>query len=90
MSGVDLLVREAHYHNSCRRAYTRNENRRSLNSDSEAAIMLEAHRKSFEHLCGYIEEHIISDLKVERITMLRERYLLYLLDNNEKSIQLEL
>ena len=46
--------------------------------------MLEAHRKSFEHFCGYIEEHIVSDLKVERMTMLRERYLLYLFENNEK------
>ena len=46
--------------------------------------MLEARRKSFEYLCGYIEEHIVSDLKVERMTMLRERCLLYLFENNKK------
>ena len=84
MSGVNLLAQEAYYHNSCRLVYTGNENMRSLNYDLEAAIMLEAHRKSFEHLCGYIEEHFILDLKVERMTMLRERYLLYLFENNEE------
>ena len=84
VSDVDLLAREAHYHNSCRWAYTRNENRHSLNSDSDVAIMLEAHRKSFEQLCGYIEEHIVSDLKLERMTMLLERYPLYLFENNKK------
>ena len=45
--------------------------------------MLVAHRKSFEHLCIYVEEHI-SDLKDERMTMLRESYPLYLFENNEK------
>ena len=51
VSGVDLLAREAHYHNSCRRAFTRNVNRRSLNSDPEVAIMLEVHRN---HLSNFV------------------------------------
>ena len=42
--------------------------------------MLEAHKNAFDYLCSYIEEHIILHLKVERMTMLRERYLLYLLE----------
>ena len=44
--------------------------------------MLEAHKNAFDYLCSYIEEPIILHLKVERMTMLRERYLLYLLENH--------
>ena len=43
--------------------------------------MLEAHKNSFDYLCSYIEEHILH-LKVERMTMLLERYLLYLSGNH--------
>ena len=42
----------------------------------------EAHKNAVDYLCSYIEEHIILHLKVERMTMLRERYLLYLLENH--------
>ena len=82
VNGIDLVAREAHYHNYCLRIYTRSEVRRSLSGDSEAFIMLEAHKNAFDYLCSYIEEHIILHLKVERMTMLRERYLLYLLENH--------
>ena len=76
----DLVAREAHYHNHCRRAYTRNEERHSGSADSETLAMLEAHRKAFEMLCHYIQENIIAGMKVERMTMLQERYLLYLME----------
>ena len=77
---IDLVAREAHYHNHCRRAYTRNQVRHSGSADSETLAVLEAHRKAFELLCYYIQENIIAGMKVERMTMLRERYLLYLME----------
>ena len=54
--------------------------RHSGSADSETLAVLEAHRKAFELLCYYIQENIIAGMKVERMTMLRERYLLYLME----------
>ena len=42
--------------------------------------MLEVHRKVFEMLCHYIQENIIAGMEVERMTILQERYLLYLME----------
>ena len=77
--GIDLIAKEAHYHNRCRRSYTRNEMTHSTNPNSEASAVLNAYRKVFELLCNYVHKNIIEQIKVERITMLRERYPLYLL-----------
>ena len=78
--GIDLIAKEAHYHNHCRRSYSRNEMRHSTNPNSEASAVLNAHRKAFESFCNYVQENIIEQMKVERMTMLRERYLSYLLN----------
>ena len=77
---VDLRAKEAHYHNCCRRAYAKDENRHSASPTSETSAILSAHREVFELLCEYVQENIIDQLKVERLTMLKERYLQYLLD----------
>ena len=70
VNGIDLVARKAHYHNYCRQICTRSEVTRSPSGDSEASVMLEAHKNAFDYLCSYIEEHIILHLKVERMTML--------------------
>ena len=73
---------QTHYHNYCWQIYTRSEVRRSLSGDSKASVMLEAHKNAFDYLCSHIEEQKILYLKVEIMTMFRERYLLYLLENH--------
>ena len=75
---IDLVARETHYHNHCRRAYTRNQVRHSGSADSETAAVLEAHQKAFELLSHYIQE----GMKVERRTVLLERYLSCLMETN--------
>ena len=77
---IDLIAKEAHYHNHCRRSYTRSDVRRPINPNSETSAVLSAHKKAFDSLCKYVQENIIEQMKVERMTMLRERYLLYLLE----------
>ena len=42
----------------------------------------EAHADAFEHICQYIEETIITDQKVERLSMIRERYLKYIMEHH--------
>ena len=74
-----MLAREAHYHNSCHRDYTR-KHERNVNKepDESAAAQLAAHSEVFRYICEYVEEHIIKGCNVERVTMLKEKYLLYL------------
>ena len=78
----DLVAREAHYHNHCRRKYTREDSRHSTLKESEASKAYDAHNEAFAYISSYIEENILTAQKVERLTMIRERYLQYLLENH--------
>lgn len=78
--GQDLVAREAYYHNACRRKYTRSEARHVPHEDSESSKSQAAHNDAFQFLSCYVEEQIIEGQNVERLTMLRERYLNYLLE----------
>lgn len=83
--GVDLVAVEAHYHNWCRREYTRSSIRHSdpSNKDSDDYAALQAaHKAAFDHVCSYVNDNIIVGLNVVRMTMLRERYLQYMLENS--------
>jgi hypothetical protein len=65
IEGGDLRAREAHYHESCRRAYVRQDDRvhhskkesevpdNKYSSDQRAA-----YKKAFEFLCQYIDEKL--------------------------------
>ena len=81
ISQQDLVAKEAHYHNHCRRNYTRNQSRHVPHEGSESSKTQQAHGDAFEYLCTYIEEQIMVGQNVERMTMLRERYLAYLLEH---------
>ena len=94
VEGQDLVAREAWYHNACRRKYTRSDARHVSHKHSEASKSIEAHQSAFDFLCFYIEKHIIEGQNVKRLTMIRERYLEYLLDKfpdvyNEKYLHLK-
>ena len=69
ISDTDLFAREAHYHNHCRRAYTRDQVRHSGSADSETAAVLDILQKAFELLSNiaYIQENVIKGMKGERM-----------------------
>ena len=71
----DLRAREARYHELCRRNYTRSITRHVSHADTESAQSQAAHNDAFEFICGYIQENILVEGKVERLSMIRERYL---------------
>ena len=73
-----LIAKEGHYHASCRREYTK---KYDTPLDTELPENLTAHEKVIQWIKDYIEETIIAQSKVERVTMLRERYLNYLQSN---------
>lgn len=77
LSDIDLIAKEAKYHNSCRRDYTRRDSRYPERNEFVTELK-RAHSESFNYLIGYIEESIIENCNVERLTMLRERYLSYM------------
>jgi hypothetical protein len=80
---VDLIAREAHYHNSCRRNFTRKDIRNPTpDPNSETSGQIQAHETAFEHLCEYVQTNIIIGSQVERMTMLRERYCLYMQEHS--------
>ena len=94
VENVDLIAKEAWYHEPCRKAYTRKEERHSLaftskhcseeeKTEAEArkkaqAAEEEAHSKAFQHVIQYVEEHVIGKAHVVRITFLKERYCTYM------------
>ena len=80
--GKDIVAREAHYHGCCRREYIRLEQRHP--KSPELLKSKETHSDAFEYICKYIEEAIITDQKVERLSMIRERYLKYILEHHPK------
>ena len=84
---IDLRAREARYHESCRKAYVRDDSRehhkaasRTEATEEESSSGLqktrEAHTKAFASICTYIESSLIADGNVERMTMLRDRIVL--------------
>ncbi|GFS21870.1 hypothetical protein ElyMa_003349200 [Elysia marginata] len=90
VENVDLIAREAWYHESCRKAYTRKEERHTpkygskeerTEAESRKSVQSaeeEAHLKAFQHLCKYVEEHIIERAHVIRMTTLTETYCNYM------------
>ena len=77
-----LIAREAHYHESCSRDYTRNVAHTTLPTSTcnieTQSKMEEAHSQAFHYICDYVQKHIIDNATVERMTMLKEKYLTYL------------
>ena len=80
--GMDLIAREAHYHNHCRRNYTRMDCRNPTFKTSETSQILDAHTEAFAYISSYIEQTILAAQMVERLSMLRERYLHFLLQHH--------
>ena len=76
---VHLIARELHYHNACQRDYTRIIGNTHPSREPSATTPQSAgHQEAINFVCQYIEDKIIKDGNVERVTMLREKYLGYL------------
>lgn len=81
----DLVAREAHYQNSCRRAYTRAWERNQKEcTDKEAVEEHRAHDSAFQYIIQYLQLHIIEQCNVERTTMLAEKYQQFMLENHSE------
>ena len=86
IDGVDLRARETMYHDTCRRDYVRRDDRvhhvvEEKNAWLGGKEQREAYSAAFEYLCNHINQHIILGGTVERMTMLREKYLKFIQDN---------
>lgn len=76
-----LIAQEAHYHESCRRYYVKNTNWREATAtpaNQYQKQLEEAHDRTFTYICNYVEKQIIENSNVERMTMIKEKYLEYL------------
>ncbi|MES9879419.1 MAG: hypothetical protein ABW185_00875 [Sedimenticola sp.] len=83
--GVDIIAREAHYHRSCYRDYNRMDTRNEMRTheeSNESKSEQAAHMAAVEHICAYIESSIIEGANVERMTMIKEKYLAFMLENH--------
>ena len=77
-----LIAQQAHYHRSCHRDYVKKVDRHDISamtdgSDNQKACE-KAHSHALRFITDYVQKHIIDDCCVERITMLKEKYLSYL------------
>ena len=83
MLNGDLIAREAHYHTSCRKNYTRADDRHErCDKDGRVVEELNAHQNAFNYISSYTEENLIHGCTVERMTMLKERYLQFMYENS--------
>ena len=80
VTDYDLKVREAHCYPTCRKEYTHQTNQygHKTEKDSKSKQEQEAHQAAFDYLCHYIDESIFDGSNVERLTMLKEKYLTFL------------
>ena len=86
IQGIDLVAKEAHYHASFRKNYTQSVNCKEVPKEQESneaqVAMKAAHKAAFDKLTEHVNKSIISGGNVERMSMLRERYLAYILQNS--------
>jgi hypothetical protein len=77
---VDLIAKEVCYHSTCRKAYTRA--RESLEESAIDDGLTKAHANAFTYICDYVKQSIVKGGNVMRMTMLREKYLQFMMDNS--------
>ena len=80
MNDIDLVAREAYYHQSRYRLFTHEDERNSTQAhgDEETKDRNISHAAAFEYISDYINESIIKNFNVEQLGMLKEKYLLFM------------
>ena len=83
VNDLDLVARQAHYHRSCHRLFTHEDERNLTQSrgEGDARDKNMAYDATFEYLSGYINESVIKNSNVERLGMLKEKYLIFIQEN---------
>jgi len=84
----DLHAREARYHASCRKEYTRTDTRSHYNTEESElsfSTVKAAHADCFNQLCEYVQQQVINGGHVVRMSMLRDRYIDYMLKEHPDS-----
>lgn len=81
---VDLVAKEARYHLACYHQFVPPEGPASTSVSGTEKAMHMAHDDAFRYICRYVEESIIQGCQVERITMLKEKYLMYMSENHSE------
>ena len=89
LKDIDLVAQEAMYHPACHSAFIPPPKRyssfsgpsSSSRADNERA-RTSAHESTTKFLCDYVNASIIRDNHVERISMLKEKYLQYMYENH--------
>lgn len=84
VNDIDLVAREACYHRSCYKLFTQEDERNSTQArgDEDAKDRNISHAAAFEYISDYITESIINNSNVERLGMLKEKYLLFMQQKN--------
>ena len=65
--GVDLVAKEACYHNSCRKSYSYQANRQSEQSKLDASArqrVINIRKQAMDSTTAYIEAHVIENKEV--------------------------
>ena len=83
---VDLIATQVHYHTECRKLYTGNthlknkteKNQESEINSTESQLLIEAHNQAFLNLSAYIENEIIKNQYIVRISYLKQLYLKFI------------
>ena len=83
--GVDLIAKEASYNPTCRKIYTRLPIRNTTGVDKETIAAAQSHSDAFEYLTRYVEDSVILGSNVERMSLLKEKYSLYMKVNHPDS-----
>ena len=80
---TDLVAWEAKYHMSCYKAFTRSESRNVSQTPTcqKSKNEQKAHAAAFTYLSEYIQDSIIKRANVERLSMLKEKYLMFIQSN---------
>jgi len=85
IAGFDLFSCEAKYHPACRKSYTldpgRSKSRDEDNVQQQKALE-EAHSKSFQRVCQFIDEHVIVNGDVVKLSELCDMYIAHLQETN--------
>ena len=74
-----LVAQGAHYHSSCRKSYTRSEERHTKSETvNQYTEFQEAHNQAFEFIVNHVQKELIGNHNVERLSMLKEKYQTYM------------
>ena len=77
-----LIAQEAYYHSACRKNYTRNHERHTQNETSTEHIECQqAHNQAFDFIVKYVQEAIVDNGNVVRLSMITDKYQTYMESN---------